>query len=65
MLQVVRNVTKALFNFFVGDLRILIGTLLALVVAAEISGLLPVPSGILLFAMIAITLAASLRREVK
>jgi hypothetical protein len=55
----------AVFNFLVGDMRILIGTIVALVVAALLAQASPAWAGLLLFAMLAITLAVALRREIE
>ena len=56
---------KSLFNFMVGDIRLLIGTLASLAIAALAARALPGLSGLLLFVLLAITLAVALRREVK
>jgi hypothetical protein len=56
---------KAVFDFLVGDMRILVGTLVALLVVALAAGVAPVWSGPLLFALLAVTLTLALRREIQ
>jgi hypothetical protein len=55
---------NAVYYFLVGDMRILIGTLIALGVAASSVMVSPSVAGILLFGLLAATLALSLRHEV-
>jgi tryptophan-rich sensory protein len=54
---------KAVYNFLVGDMRLLIGTLVALVLTAVVAPLSPVAAGALLVVVVVLTLGASLRRE--
>jgi hypothetical protein len=55
----------AIYNFLVGDMRILIGTLVALAIVGLVAGVSPVWAGPLLFVLLALTLALSLRREIE
>jgi hypothetical protein len=55
---------KAVYMFLVGDMRILIGTLGALVVVDLSARVSPSESGLLLFGLLAITLTLALRREI-
>ena len=55
----------AIYNFLVGDMRILIGTLAALVIAGLVAGVSPIWAGPLLFVLLSLTLALSLRREIE
>ena len=55
----------AIYNFLVGDMRILIGTLVALAIAGLVAGVSPVWAGPLLFVLLSLTLALSLRREIE
>jgi membrane protein implicated in regulation of membrane protease activity len=64
-MSILTGAVTAVFNFLVGDLRILIGTIVALAVAAILAGVSPAWAGLLLFAMLAITLALALRRELE
>lgn len=59
---VVRSVL-AVYTFLVGDIRILVGTLSALIAAGLAARLFPVAAGGLLVALLALTLAVALRRE--
>lgn len=54
---------KAIYNFLVGDMRILLGTLGALVVATLLARVSPSGAGLLLFGLLASTLTLSLRHE--
>jgi len=56
---------KAVFNFVVGDMRLMIGTFAALVVAAVVAKIMPSLAGVLMFLVLALALAVALRREVK
>ncbi len=56
---------KAIYNFLVGDMRILIGTLVALAIVGLVASVSPVWAGLLLFVLLSLTLALSLRREVE
>lgn len=62
-MNLLRQWIKALYNFLVGDLRILLGTLGALVIVTLLARVLPGGSGILFFVLLAITLTLSLRYE--
>ena len=55
----------AIYNFLVGDMRILIGTLVALAIVGLVAGVSPVWAGPLLFVLLSATLALSLRREIE
>jgi hypothetical protein len=55
----------AIYNFLVGDMRILIGTLVALAIVGLVAGVSPVGAGPLLFVLLSLTLALSLRREIE
>jgi hypothetical protein len=55
----------AIYNFLVGDIRILIGTLAALLIVGLVAGVSPIWSGPLLFVLLSLTLALSLRREIE
>jgi len=59
---VVRSVL-AVYTFLVGDMRILVGTLSALIAAGLVAHLSPVVAGGLLVVLLALTLAIALRRE--
>ena len=64
------NVIKAIYNFLVGDMIILIGVLAAVVILALINGIpalapLRVISGILLIVAILAVLFATLNREAR
>lgn len=54
---------KAVYNFLVGDMRLLIGTLVALVLTALVAPAMPGAAGVLLVVVVVLTLGASLRRE--
>ncbi len=58
------RVIKAIYNFLVGDMRILIGTLVALVVVDLLAPFAAVAMGPLLFVLLTGTLLLSLRHEV-
>jgi len=64
MNPIVRGI-MAIYNFLVGDLRILIGTLVSLLIAGLIAGVSPMWAGPLLFVLLSLTLALSLRREIE
>jgi hypothetical protein len=55
----------AIYNFLVGDMRILIGTLVALVITGLVAGVSPIWAGPLLFVLLSLTLVLSLRREIE
>ena len=55
----------AIYNFLVGDMRILIGTLVALAITGLVAGVSPVWAGPLLFVLLSLALALSLRREIE
>ncbi len=55
---------QAIYTFLVGDMRILIGTLVALVVVDLCVRVSPSGAGLLLFGLLAITLTLALRREI-
>ena len=54
---------KAIYNFLVGDVRILLGTLGAVGLSAFVAYGAPSGAGLLLFALLALTLAFALRHE--
>jgi hypothetical protein len=56
---------KAVYNFIVGDMRLLIGTALALLVAGLMARWSSQVAGPLLFVSLALTLALALRREIE
>ena len=58
---IVRSVL-AVYTFLVGDIRILVGTLSALMAAGLVARLSPVAAGGLLVVLLALTLAVALRR---
>jgi hypothetical protein len=64
-MNILKGAITAVFNFLVGDIRILIGTIVALAIAAVLADVSPAWAGLLLFAMLAITLALALRRELE
>ena len=64
-MSILTGAVTAVFNFLVGDIRILIGTIVALVAAAVLAGVSPAWAGLLLFAMLAVTLALALRHELE
>jgi|SwirhirootsSR3_FD_contig_61_4143840_length_388_multi_2_in_0_out_0_1 hypothetical protein len=64
MNPIVRGI-MAIYNFLVGDLRILIGTLVSLLIAGLVAGVSPMWAGPLLFVLLSLTLALSLRREIE
>ena len=55
----------AIYNFLVGDMRILIGTLVALAIVGLVAAVSPIWAGPLLFVLLSVTLALSLRREIE
>jgi hypothetical protein len=55
---------KAVYYFLVGDMRILLGTLVAVVVTSFLTTVSPSWAGVVLFGLLAITLTLSLRREI-
>lgn len=64
-MQRIRAWINAVFNFVVGDMRLLVGTAIALVVAGVLAPVLPQAAGALLFVLVAITLAVALQREIR
>ena len=54
---------KAVYNFLVGDMRILLGTLIALIIIGLAVRATPSGAGVLLFILLTITLTLSLRHE--
>ena len=64
MNPIVRGI-MAIYNFLVGDLRILIGTLVSLLIAGLVAGVSPMWAGPLLFVLLSLTLALSLRHEIE
>jgi len=64
MNPIVRGII-AIYNFLVGDMRILIGTLVALAIVGLVAGVSPIWAGPLLFVLLSLTLALSLRREIE
>jgi hypothetical protein len=63
-MQMIVRWLKAIFNFLVGDVRLLVGTAVALLIVALVARLSPLWAGPLLFVLLAITLALALRREI-
>ena len=55
----------AIYNFLVGDMRILIGTLVALAIVGLVAAVSPIWAGPLLFVLLSVTLALSLRHEIE
>ena len=55
----------AIYNFLVGDMRILIGTLVALAVVGLVAGVSPIWAGPLLFVLLSVILVLSLRHEIE
>lgn len=64
-MQPIMNLLAAVFNFVVGDMRLLVGTLLALIVTGLLVQVSPQAAGALLFVMLAATLAVALQRETR
>ena len=64
-MQLITRLFAAIFNFVVGDMRLLIGTVLALVITSVIVRVSPEVAGLLLFALFATTLTVALQRETK
>lgn len=67
-MQPITNFLKAVFNFFVGDIVILVGVALTLVVVVLIENLGPLnglkaTGGYIFFAGVVLTLFITLRRE--
>jgi hypothetical protein len=63
-MQIIARWIKAVFNFLVGDIRLLVGAAVALLVVALAARWSPLWAGPLLFVLLAITLALALRREI-
>jgi hypothetical protein len=63
-MQLIARALKAIYNFLVGDIYLLIGTLLALLVVALAARVSPLSAGPLLVIVLAVTLALALRREI-
>jgi hypothetical protein len=63
-MQLLSGWVKAVYYFLVGDMRILLGTLIAVVVTSFLTMVSPSWAGIVLFGLLAITLTLSLRREI-
>lgn len=55
---------RAVYYFLVGDMRILAGTLAAVVLTGLLASTAPALAGLQLFALVAITLAFALRHEI-
>ena len=64
-MQIIAGWIKAIFNFLVGDMRLLAGTLAALLVVALAAQVSPLWAGPLFVALLAITLALALQRELR
>ena len=58
------NGVKAAYNFLVGDMRILIGTLATVIVTGFLAAVLPTGAGLVSFLLLAMTLGFSLRHEI-
>ncbi len=54
---------RAVYNFVVGDMRLLVGTLLALIVAGLLARAAPAAAGAALLLLLIVTLVVSLQRE--
>jgi carbon starvation protein CstA len=65
LMRVLSQVLKAIFNFIVGDMRLLIGTGVALLVAALAARSAPLWTGPLFFLLLAVALGLALRREIR
>jgi len=63
-MQALKHGINAVFAFLVGDLRLLIGTFAALIIAFLVVQLSPLAAGPLLLVLIVLTLAAALWREI-
>lgn len=63
-MHIVTRGVKAVYNFLVGDMRLLLGTAVALLLAALLARALPGAAGALLLALVALTLGIALRREI-
>lgn len=56
---------NAVFDFVVGDMRLLIGTLVALAIGGLLARVSPEAAGPVLFVLLAATLAVALQRETR
>jgi hypothetical protein len=64
-MRIIAGWLRAIFNFLVGDMRLLAGTLVALLVVAFAAQAAPLWAGLLFVVVLAITLALALRRELR
>ena len=64
-MRIITRWIKAIFNFLVGDIYLLAGTIVALLVTALAVQLSPLWAGPLFVAALAATLALALRRELR
>ncbi len=62
-MNAVKRGVNAVYNFLVGDMILLFGALIALVLTALVAAASPVAAGALLVIVVVLTLGASLRRE--
>jgi len=62
-MSVLTRSLKAIYLFLVGDMRILIGTIVALILVWLVVQVSPVWAGALFFLLLALTLTMSLRNE--
>lgn len=63
-MQLLARWLKALFNFLVGDIRLLVGTVVALIAVALTVRWSPLWAGPLFMVLLALTLTLALRREI-
>jgi len=63
-MQAIKNAVVSFYIFLVGDMRILVGTLLALCITWLLVGLAPSLAGWFLLLMVIATLTVALWREV-
>jgi len=63
-MQAIKNAVVSFYIFLVGDMRILVGTLLALCITWLLVGLAPALAGWFLLLMVIATLTVALWREV-
>ena len=63
-MRVLQQAILAFYNFLVGDIRILIGTFVALLATALLAPIAPGVAGLVLLVLLGATLVVSLRREV-
>ncbi len=64
MLRPLQNALLSFYNFLVGDMRILIGTLLALLITWLMVGIAPALAGIMFVVLVVTTTTVSIWREI-